>query len=212
MTVTGRVLHAASLFAFVLALGGNRIVECSAQALAAEGLASAPPEELSAAVKGALGKGGAKVTSGETTLEFWWAPLTADTWDSVEEGAIVGVMRVTGPFKEIRGKTVAPGVYTLRYGLQPQNGDHLGVSENREFLVVSPAASDASAGPLSFDDMVANAKQTTGTSHPASLSINPAVATEPALTSYAADPGLKGVVFEAGKLRFGLILLGIIEQ
>lgn len=210
--MAGRVLHAASLFAFVLALGGPGIVECSAQALASESLTAAPPNELNAAIKGVLGKGGAKVTSGATTLEFWWTPLTADSWESVEEGTIVGVLRVAGSFKEIRGKTVAPGVYTLRYGLQPQNGDHLGVSENREFLVVSPAASDASAGPLSFDDMVAIAKQTTGTSHPASLSINPAVATEPALSSYAVDPGLKGVVFEAGKLRFGLILLGTIEH
>ena len=60
-------------------------------------------------------------------------------------------MRVSGPYKEIRGKVVAPGVYTLRYGLQPQNGDHLGISTFREFLVVSPAAVDTDPKVLGFD-------------------------------------------------------------
>lgn len=210
--MTDRVFRAASLILFVLALAGLGTVEASAQTLAAEALAAAPPDELNLAIKGLLGKSGAKVTSDATTLEFWWAPLTAESWDGLDEGAVVGAMRVTGPFEEIRGKTVAPGVYTLRYGLQPQNGDHLGVSETREFLLVSPAASDTKSEPLSFDAAVAIAKLTTGTSHPASLSINPAEATEPALTAYAADPDLKGVVFEAGTLHFGLILLGLIEQ
>lgn len=209
-----RFASAASLvvFFFFLTLAAFGPLEASAQTLAAEALAEAPPGELNAAIKNLLGKSGVRVTANGTTLDFWWAALKAESWEALDEGAIVGAMRVAGAFQEIRGKKVAPGVYTLRYGLQPQNGDHLGVSENREFLVVSPAASDAAADPLSFDDMVAIAKQTTGTSHPASLSINPADASEPALTAYAADPDLKGVVFQAGTLRFGLILLGIIEQ
>src|SRR5690606_37114760 len=152
------------------------------------------------AIRALLGKSAAKGAAGDTTLEFWWAALTADSWEAVEEGTVVGALRVTGPFEEVRGKAVAPGVYTLRYGLQPQNGDHLGVSETVEFLRISPAAA------------VAIAKPTTGTSHPASLSINPAAATEAPLSSYATDSSLQGVVFEAGTLRFGLILIGTIEQ
>ena len=61
-------------------------------------------------------------------------------WSNVENGTLVGAVRVTGPFKEIRGKVVAPGVYTLRYGQQPQNGDHLGISTFRDFLLLSPAS------------------------------------------------------------------------
>ncbi len=212
LTVIDRLVCTACLLTLALLPAGPLVVESAAQAPTAEVSAGAPPDELNADIRSALGTAGAKVTIGGTTLEFWWAALTADTWDSVDEGAVVGAMRVTGPFKEIRGKTVAPGVYTLRYGLQPQNGDHLGVSDNREFLLVSPAAADTTVAPLSVDDSVAIAKQTTGTSHPASLSINPAVATDAVLTAYAADPALKGVVFEAGQLRFGLILLGIIEH
>lgn len=212
LTVIDRIALTAGLLALALLLAGAPAVESAEQAPTAEASAAAPPEELNADIRGTLGTPGAKVTIGATTLELWWAPLTVESWDSIEEGAVVGAMRVTGPFKEIRGKTVAPGVYTLRYGLQPQNGDHLGVSDNREYLLVSPAAADTTAAPLSFDDSVAIAKQTTGTSHPASLSINPVVTTDAVLTAYTVDPDLRGVVFEAGQLRFGLILQGIIEH
>lgn len=212
LTVPDRFARAVSLVLVVFALGACGAVDVSAQTLAAEPLASAPPDELNPAIAALLGESGVTVASGDTALEFWWAPLTADSWESLEEGTVVGAMRVTGAFEEVRGKTVAPGVYTLRYGLQPQNGDHLGVSETVEFLLVSPAAADTSAAPLSFDEMVGIAKQTTGTSHPASLSINPAAATEAVLSSYATDSSLQGVVFEAGTIRFGLILIGTIEQ
>ena len=94
----------------------------------------------------ALQPSGVKAIVGGATLDIWWAQAIATNgdgpgWSSVESGTLAGAMRVTGPFKEIRGKVVAPGVYTLRYGLQPQNGDHLGISTFREFLLISPAAS-----------------------------------------------------------------------
>jgi len=172
------------------------------------------PDELQPAIKAAIGTGGggAKVVIGATTIELWWGAPAAASWDALEEGALVGAMRVTGAFREIRGKTVKPGVYTLRYGLQPQNGDHLGAAPNREFLLLSPAAVDPDAKPLGFDGTVALAKQTTGTSHPAALSIDPPSATDAPFTTYTTDPDLKGVVFEVGKLKFGLILNGRIEH
>ena len=126
-------------------------------------------------------------------------------------------MRVTGGFKEIRGKTVTPGVYTLRFALQPQNGDHLGVSPFREYLLISPAAADTDAKPLGFDGVVAISKQTTGASHPAALSLDPPVASAAPLSTYTNEMDLKGIVFEVktaagGSLKFGLILLGVIEH
>jgi hypothetical protein len=185
-----------------------------AQGLTASAQSVPLPDELQPAIKTAIGTGGggAKVVLGATTVELWWATPAAATWDAMEEGALVGAMRVAGAFREIRGKVVKPGVYTLRYGLQPQNGDHLGAAPNREFLLLSPAAVDADARPLGFDGTVALAKQTTGTSHPAALSIDPPSATDAPLTTYITDPDLKGVVFQVGKLTFGLILNGRIEH
>jgi hypothetical protein len=175
---------------------------------------SAPlPGQLSAAIQAAIGTGtGATVVIGSTTLDLWWATPAAATWDGVPEGALVGALRVAGAFREIRGKVVKPGVYTLRYGLQPQNGDHLGAAPNREFLLVSPAAIDTDPKALGFDGTVALAKETIGTSHPAALSIDPPTASDAPLSTYSTDPDLRGVVFQVGKLRFGLILSGRIEH
>ena len=164
-----------------------------------------------------------RVTSGATTLEFWWVkslPVAGGgpaAWSQVAEGALVGVVRVTGAFKEIRGKAVNPGVYTLRFGLQPQNGDHLGASPFREFLLLSPASADTDPKPLGLDGTAAISKQTIGSSHPAALSLDPPVSSAPPLSSYTSELDHKGLTFQvstapAGVLKFGLILVGVIEH
>lgn len=195
-----------------------------AQPLSPSALQAPPPAELSAGVKAELQKSGFKVVSGETTLELWWAvalKVTAqgEGWEYVDNGTLVGAVRITGSFKEIRGKPVKPGVYTLRYGLQPQNGDHLGISSYREFLLLSPAAVDQDPKTTGFDGAVALSKQTIGTSHPAALSLDPPLAPDPPLSTYSNDHGHKGLVFEVpqslngkmmGSLRFGLIVIGLI--
>jgi hypothetical protein len=147
-------------------------------------------------------------------------PLTgpgAISWSQAAEGALVGAVRVTGAFKEIRGKTVKPGVYTLRYALQPQNGDHLGASAFREHLLLSPAAVDTDLKPLGFEGAVAISKQTLGASHPAALSLDPPVSTAAVLSSYTNELDHKGLTFEVrtstgGTLKFGVILIGVIEH
>ena len=142
------------------------------------------------------------MTLGDATLEIWLERRAATApgpgWSNVESGTLVGAVRVTGAFKEIRGKVVKPGVYTLRYGQQPQNGDHLGISPFREFLLLSPAAVDRDPKVLGFDGTVALSKQTIGTSHPASLSLDPPEdAPGAVLSAYKNESGHDGVVFEA---------------
>jgi hypothetical protein len=118
---------------------------------------------------------------------------------------------VTGPFKEIRGKVVKPGVYTLRYGQQPQNGDHLGISQFREFFLISPAGIDKDPKVLGFDGVVALSKEVIGTAHPASLSLDPPEdAPGAALATYRNELGHEGVVLQIGSLKFGLIVSGLI--
>ena len=80
-----------------------------------------------------------------------------------------------GPFKEIRGKTVPPGIYTLRLGLQPQNGDH----PRRVALSRVPPPEPRRRGQrpeaARLRSTVALSKQTLSASHPAALSIDSAV-------------------------------------
>ena len=181
-------------------------------------LAEKPPADLAPAIASLLQSSGVKAVVGEATLDLWFVQSIASDggWSGVESGTLVGAIRVTGPFKEIRGKVVTPGVYTLRYGQQPQNGDHLGISPYRDFLLLSPASADKDPKVLGFDGVVALSKQVIGTSHPASLSIDPPEdAPGAVLSAYKNDSGHDGVVFEvprkpAGTIKFGLIVSGVI--
>lgn len=195
-----------------------------AQALAIASAPAPPPDALAAPVRAALLPSAVTIKNGDTTLEVWLASGVAVSaegpgWDAVESGTLVGALRVTGAFKEIRGKVVKPGVYTLRFGLQPQNGDHLGISANRQFLLVSPAAVDTDPKGLGYDGAVALAKQTTGTSHPSSLSLDPPDDAGTPLAAVTNDLGHQGVAMEVkqslngtpvGTIRFGLIVVGLI--
>lgn len=162
---------------------------------------------------------------GGATLDVWWVQSIAlngdgPGWSTVESGTLAGALRVAGVFKEIRGKVVQPGVYTLRYGQQPQNGDHLGISTFRDYLVLSPASADTDPKVLGFDGVVALSKQVIGTSHPAALSMDPPEDAPGALLStYQNELGHDGIVFEvprsqsgkpAGMVKFGLIVSGLI--
>lgn len=178
-------------------------------------LTEKPPAELSAGVQSRLAPA-AKVLVGEATLEIWLVQQLEKNgegpgWSSVESGTLAGAIRVSGTFKEIRGKVVKPGVYTLRYGQQPQNGDHLGISPFREFLLISPAAIDKDPKVLGFDGVVALSKEVIGTAHPASLSIDPPEdAPGAVLSTYQNESGHDGVVFQIGSIKFGLIVAGLI--
>jgi hypothetical protein len=178
-------------------------------------LTEKPPAELSAGVQSRLAPA-AKVVVGEATLEIWLVRQLEKNgdgpgWSSVDSGTLVGALRVSGSFKEIRGKVVKPGVYTLRYGQQPQNGDHLGISLFREFLLISPAALDNDPKVLGFDGVVALSKEVIGTAHPASLSIDPPEdAPGAVLSTYQNESGHDGVVLQIGPIKFGLIVAGLI--
>lgn len=183
------------------------------------------PSQLAAAVAALLQPAGAKAIVGGATLDLWWVQSIAlngdgPGWSTVENGTLVGALRVGGVFKEIRGKVVQPGVYTLRYGQQPQNGDHLGISTFRDYLVLSPASADTDPKVLGFDGVVALSKQVIGTSHPAALSMDPPEdAPGAVLSTYKNELGHDGIVFEvarnqggkaAGTVKFGLIISGLI--
>jgi hypothetical protein len=178
-------------------------------------LTDKPPAELAAGVASRLAPA-AEVTVGAATLDIWLVhklERSADGagWANVESGTLVGAMRVSGDFKEIRGKPVKPGVYTLRYGLQPQNGDHLGISTFRDFVLLSPAALDKDTKVLGFDAVVALSKEVIGTAHPASLSLDPPEdAPGAALSIYKNELGHDGVVLQIESLKFGLIVSGLI--
>ena len=153
--------------------------------------AGAPPAELPSAIGQTLEQQGTKIVgSSGAFCEVWFrtslpaGPKSAEasvTLPTIPVGALVGAIRFPAQGADRRGQPIKPGVYTLRYGLQPLNGDHLGVSPQRDFLVLVPAGDDKdlNAAP-NFDALMAMSRKASGTPHPAVLSMWGAGASDPA--------------------------------
>ena len=137
--------------------------------------------EVAPAVKSLLEEGHrVKDPSGAVFVEAWLRKTTP-TGKAAEQprGAdftviplftLLGVIRYAAPGADYRGQPVKPGVYTMRYNLHPEDGDHQGVAPRRDFVLLIPAAADP--GPdarLNFDAAVDLSRKASGTTHPSVL-------------------------------------------
>jgi hypothetical protein len=139
----------------------------------------APAGEVSAAVADKLSPAGFAVKSGKRTLcEFWptksWS-VSADFKPSntviypLEMGELLGVIRYARKGGDFRGQDIPKGVYTLRYSLQPQDGNHVGTSDTRDFIALVPAADDESPEPIGKEQLFKLSPKVAGGTHPAIL-------------------------------------------
>ncbi len=145
--------------------------------------AGPPPSELAPEITALMQKEGTRVlaANGKAVCELWFrsslpsGPKSAEegqTFATLPHGAIIGAIRFPEKGSDRRGQSLAAGVYTLRYSLHPMNGDHLGVSPQRDFAVLVPAAEDKVANSTpSFDDLMPMSRKASGAAHPAILSI-----------------------------------------
>lgn len=91
-------------------------------------------------------------------------------------GQLIGALRILdkSQFTDFRGQEFSAGVYTLRYGMQPEDGNHIGTSELSDFLLALPAKIDRKptliAGP---DQLAGQSAKSVGSTHPAILSLLP---------------------------------------
>jgi len=147
-----------------------------------EKLNEGPPPGLAAGVKGTLGASGYRVIDpqGKSLVDVWLRARTPATakpsgpkgailYPVLTEGELIGAVKFVGEGHDYRDQTIAPGVYTLRYGLQPVNGDHLGVSVNRDYLLLVPAAKDTEAADLPPKKLGERSAESVGTTHPGVL-------------------------------------------
>ena len=141
---------------------------------------AAPAEDLSEDIAAKLAPTGLRVMRGETrtVCEIWpckeW-PVKADFKPSSEllypfqPGQLIGVLRFTRRGSDFRDQTISRGVYTLRYGLQPVDGNHEGTSPTRDFLLLVSAENDTSVEPKGLEALLEASAEAAGSSHPAML-------------------------------------------
>ena len=144
--------------------------------------AGAPPAELDPAVAAVLQKDGIRIKDGaKTVMELWFVsaapsgPQTTETNVSlatVPHGSLLAVVRYPEKGADRRGQGMKPGVYTARLSFFPPDGNHQGVSEQRDFLLLSLAAEDKNpkATP-DYATLTAASMKAAGTPHPAVLSL-----------------------------------------
>ncbi len=153
----------------------------AAQQYKVEPISTPAPDEV-AALRPALAAAGVRVLkpTGDPLCEMWFAAAEPrggaaeqnTTWSSVPHGALLGVVRVPARWADRRGQSIRPGVYTMRYSFYPMNGDHQGVAPQRDFAILSPAASDSDpAARPGFDALMELSRKASGTPHPLVLSL-----------------------------------------
>ncbi|HVA49526.1 MAG TPA: hypothetical protein VNH11_24380 [Pirellulales bacterium] len=143
-----------------------------------------PAEELKPAIAERLSASGFKVLTGQgrTLCEVW----PAKSWQTAadfeptgavnypfEVGELLGAIRFARNGGDFRGQKIRKGTYTMRYGLQPQDGNHVGTSDTRDFVVLLPAADDGDANVLEKEALFKESTNASGTAHPAILSLLP---------------------------------------
>jgi hypothetical protein len=189
---------------------------------------AAAPKELAEPLRKLMGKKSVQLLDGRgnVVVEVWFrqgVPVKATeaqvknglTYREVPLATVLGALRVGKQSYDYRKQKIPAGVYTLRIGQQPMDGDHMGTAPYSEFVLASPATEDKKpdlmeAKPL--HELSAKATE----SHPAVFLLWPGkgAGATPKLEKKADDHWVVLVNLEVtinGKtatLPFGLVLVG----
>lgn len=195
---------------------------------AAAGTVPVPPE-ISAPVRALLSPASISVTGPSGPLcEIWLRaaipaaaqPATAlgVSYGQLVDGAIVGAIHFDAAVKDFRSQAVQSGTYVLRYALQPVDGNHQGVSDYRDFLLLTPAAADTNVANLADNDLYVLSRKASGAGHPSVWGLVPANSAPTSLPGVAHDTSsdfwvlyVKAAV-GTSPTTLGLVIVGHAEQ
>jgi hypothetical protein len=194
----------------------------SAEEFAVQPIQEAAPSEISEAIRKELAPAGSRVMrGGKPFVDFWFrtAVPTADparglgiNYPTVRQGGLVGVARFHGGASDFKAQKFTAGVYTMRYAVQPEDGDHQGTAESRDFLLLCQAAVDQGVDPIEAKELNKLSAKVNGKKHPAVLWL--VTGQGGTLPRVLHDETAERAVFEAevpagGKpLRFSIVVVG----
>lgn len=123
------------------------------------------PESVPDITRQMIAPEGVTVKAGDVAVVTFWmrsAPFEGEPasgfgvrFDNVPEGAFLGVLEFPERGSDFREQSVPPGVYTIRFGLHPEDGNHMGVAPSRDFALLSPVDQDLEiATNFDFDGIV----------------------------------------------------------
>ena len=142
---------------------------------------TAPKEALSPPIATQLASTGVRIIRGtsRSVCDIWlckeWAVKAPLKNDDViypfTPGQLIGVVRYARKGSDFRDQDITKGVYTLRYARQPVNGDHIGTSPTRDFLLLVKASVDKSAAEFDYKKLVDASAEAVESTHPGMLSL-----------------------------------------
>jgi hypothetical protein len=188
------------------------------------------PKEISGAIAKLLAPSSVRLLDkdGKALAEVWFrkdvpADATPEqiknglTYRELKQTEVVGAIRFNQEWTDYRKQKVKAGVYTLRLGFQPQDGDHAGSSQFTEFLVATAAAKDTKPDLIEPKEMAEVSAKSIGTGHPGVFMLfpNDKPAANPQLAPKDNNHWVLNVKEDvtvggkkAGSIGFGLTLVG----
>jgi hypothetical protein len=175
--------------------------------LRAEVLDEGPPAALAGAIRSELEGRAYRVLDGrgKPFVDVWLRKATPASgrpstpagrvqFPVLADGTLLGAVRYMSEGQDFRDQTIAPGVYTLRYGLQPANNAHAKRSPFRDFALLLTTAEDRQSADLARKPLEEKSAEAAGSTHPAVLTL-----------LAASSPGLR-VVEDATKRTWGVVV------
>ena len=134
------------------------------------------PEAVPEATRALVAQAGVSVQAGDATLVRFWmrtAPFEGEPasgfgvrFDNIPEGAFLGVVEYPDRGSDFREQAVPPGVYTIRFGLHPEDGNHMGVAASRDFALLAPVDKDLEVAKNYDFDGIVQLSADVGNPHP----------------------------------------------
>jgi hypothetical protein len=136
-----------------------------------------PPKDIDPAIQKLLQPKAIQLVEGDKPVfQFWLIKDLpgAKALDAIKPAALLGVVSLPKSQRDYRDDEIAAGTYTMRFALQPQDGNHLGSSEFLYFAVLTPAKLDTKPdGITDYKALVKASSKETSTDHPVILSLRP---------------------------------------
>jgi hypothetical protein len=152
-----------------------------------------PPAKLAEPVRKLLDEQALVVRDGETVIMRVWfraaipAKATEEqvknglTYREIPEGTLVGALEFPEEFTDYRKQKLPAGVYTLRFAIQPDIGDHTNTTPHPEFCLISPAGEDKSTEDIEKMKLIELSSKVNEGRHPAVLLLWPHFAKDDAV-------------------------------
>jgi hypothetical protein len=137
-------------------------------------------DEVSGELREQFAEKGVRIKRGSsrTVCEVWFCkqwPVEAGFKASEDRlypfapGQLIGLLHFSRRGKDFRDQSVSSGWYTLRFGLQPIDGNHEGTSPTRDFLVMIGAEHDAVDKEWDVKSLMEASAEAAGSTHPAMM-------------------------------------------